>query len=57
MAHDRYLTAYDEGYSAYERGETRADNPHLWYTVEGQAWQFGWDDARKINTYPQPKAN
>lgn len=50
MSHDRYLTAYDEGYSAYERSDGPNDCPHIWYTIEHHAWLAGYRDARTLNT-------
>lgn len=44
----RYQNAYAAGRDAHNAGQPFQSNPHIWYTIEGQAWDRGWNDASRV---------
>ncbi len=51
---ERHSKEYQEGYIAYRRGRSAADNPYGADSVNHLAWQNGWSEARDEDSAPSP---
>lgn len=41
------MTAYGEGYEAYEHGAFSTENPYASHTKEWEEWREGWEHAEE----------